>query len=140
MSDQATPIERIFYDGHCGLCHWAVTFVAHRDPEGNLFRFSPLESETFEREVPAGEREGLPDSIVVLTADRELLVQSSAVLHILRRIGGLWQVPGTLGVLVPRPLRDLAYALFARIRRRLAPAPEGTCPMMPPEMRGRFDF
>ena len=96
--------------------------------------------ETFEREVPAGEREGLPDSIVVLTADRELLVQSSAVLHILRRIGGLWRVLGTLGVLVPRPLRDLAYALFARIRRRLAPTPEGTCPLMPPEMRGRFDY
>lgn len=131
--------ERLFYDGDCGVCHGSVVFVAERDPGGRLFRFAPLGGEAFEAEVPAAVREIVPDSIVVHTADGRWLMRSSAMVHILRRLGGPWAVLGRLAWLVPRPLRDWAYDRFAGIRHRLVAKPEGACPVVPPAWRGRFD-
>jgi len=131
--------ERIYYDGHCGLCHGWVRFTAARDPQGRAFRFAPLQGATFQTAVPAATRATLPDSIVVERDDGRLLTRSAAALHILRRLGGGWAVLGTVGWLVPRPLRDLAYDGVARVRGRLWKRPDDTCPLMPPEMRTRFD-
>ena len=39
--------ERLFYDGSCALCHWAVRFVLARDREGRAFRFAPLDSDAY---------------------------------------------------------------------------------------------
>lgn len=139
MEEPAANVERIFYDGDCGVCHWAVSFVATRDRTGETFRFAPLHGETFEREVPKRTADNLPDSLVIQTTGGELLVRSRGAIYVLRRLGGFWALVGRLLWLVPRPLRDLGYDLFARVRKRLARRPEGTCPMVPPELRRRFD-
>lgn len=136
MSDPSP--EHLFYDGTCGVCHWAVRFVAERDDE-SAFRFAPLGGETFEEKIPAAERDVLPDSIVVATSDDRRLVRSGAVIHILWRLGGIWKIPAALLVIVPRILRDAGYAAFARIRKRLVAEPDGTCPLVPPELARRFD-
>lgn len=133
------PTELIFYDGDCGVCHWAVGFVARHDATGRAFRFAPLGGETFEDSLPAADREDLPDSIVVLTAEGSVLVRSRGLLHILKRLGPFWRAVGALLWLVPRPLRDLGYDAFAAIRHRLARRPEGSCPVVPPELGRRFD-
>ncbi|MEM9599323.1 MAG: DUF393 domain-containing protein [Acidobacteriota bacterium] len=131
--------ERIFYDGDCGVCHWAVDFVARRDEGGRRFRFAPLGGAAFEAEISPQRRSSLPDSMLVLTGDGQLLLRSDGALHILRRIGGPWGFLAALLRVVPRPLRDWGYDLFARVRHRLVRPPEGTCPLMPPELRARFD-
>lgn len=131
--------EELFYDGECGVCHGAVRFVARRDPEGRLFRFAPLHGRTFEQAFDRETREGLPDSLVVRTLLGQALVRSSALVHVLRRLGGPWRALGHLLWLVPRPLRDLGYDLFARIRHRVVSPPQDSCPVPPREMRGRFD-
>ena len=131
--------EHIFYDGDCGVCHWAVSFTARRDPEGRLFRFAPLDGETFRERMPETFRDELPDSIVVETSTGEHLLRSGGIVHILRRLGGGWGVFGAILWVVPRPLRDLGYDLFARVRHHFVKRPEGVCPLLPPEMRGRFD-
>ena len=133
------PTERIFYDGDCGVCHWSVAFVARHDRTGRAFRFAPLGGETFEAELAAPEREGLPDSIVVRTAGGAVLVRSRGLLHILKRLGRFWRAVGAVLWLVPRPLRDLGYDGFAAIRHRLVRRPDGSCPLMPPELGRRFD-
>jgi predicted DCC family thiol-disulfide oxidoreductase YuxK len=132
-------LDRIFYDGSCGLCHRTVRFALARDHDGRLFRFTPLQSERFRHLVPADDRRQLPDSIVVLTEDQRLLTRSDAVLHMLRRIGGVWGPMAALGLVVPRPLRDTVYDGVARIRSRLFPKPEGACPLVPRELRSRFE-
>lgn len=132
-------LDRIFYDGSCGLCHHAVRFALARDPDGLLFRFTPLQSDRFRDRVPAERRQMLPDSIVVLTADEHLLTRSDAVLHICRRIGGGWGAMATLSALVPRPLRDAVYDVVARVRRKVFTAPQGACPLVPRELRNRFE-
>ena len=131
--------ELLFYDGHCGLCHRTVLFVLRHDPQGRAFRFAPLQGETFQARVPAGRRAGLPDSIVILTADGSLLVRSSASSHMLQRLGGGWSSLGNILALIPRPIRDAAYDFVARIRYRVFGRRDDLCPIMPPELRSRFD-
>ena len=138
MNGDAVP-ERIFYDGQCGLCHHAVSFAAKRDPDGSRFRFAPLGGETFEREIPPEERARLPDSLVLQQRGGGLVFRSDAALHIMSRLGPGWRFLAALGRLLPRFLRDRAYDLVARWRSRLFARPDGTCPILPPELRRRFE-
>jgi predicted DCC family thiol-disulfide oxidoreductase YuxK len=131
--------ETVFYDGHCGLCHRAVRFILAEDRAGSAFRFAPLQSEEFSARVSAAARSNLPDSLVVLTSEGMLLVRSSAVLHILGRLGGAWRVLGALGRAVPTGIRDWVYDGIARIRHRLFAAPPDACPIVPKHLRERFD-
>jgi predicted DCC family thiol-disulfide oxidoreductase YuxK len=138
MANAAQP-ELLFYDGHCALCHGAVKFVLKRDRSGGAFRFAPLQGETFQSRVSASQRATVPDSIVVLTHTDALLVRSNAFIHILRRLGGGWKMLGGALAVVPRPVRDLAYDFVARVRYRVFGKKDDLCPIMPPELRGRFD-
>lgn len=129
----------VFYDGACGLCHRTVRFAIARDRDGRHFRFAALGSEAFRRLVPEALRAGLPDSIVVLTADGTLLARSAAVIHILERIGGPWRLLGSMLELVPRGIRDAGYDGVAHARHRLFRRPAEACPVTPPKLRARFE-
>ncbi len=131
--------ERLFYDGSCALCHWAVRFVLARDPKGIAFRFAPLDSDAFRRVATPAARAALPDSLVVETAGG-LLTRSAAVIHVLRRLGGTWSVVGGLARALPRPLLDALYDLVARIRYRVFGRAENACPVIPGELRSRFEL
>ncbi len=134
MSDS---YETIFYDGYCGLCHRFVRFVLAKDT-GKLFRFAPLDSETFRKAVPESKRLGLPDSVVLLSAKGQLLTRSQAILRVLRRLGGVWRVIGIVAGIVPSVILDLIYDGIAGIRFRLFKRPEDSCPVVPPYLRDRF--
>ncbi|MFZ0634959.1 MAG: DCC1-like thiol-disulfide oxidoreductase family protein [Candidatus Acidiferrales bacterium] len=131
--------ERIFYDGYCGLCQGYVRFLIARDKTGGKFRFAALQGATFEALVPAERRSGLPDSMVVLTSDGRLLIRSDGVIHILRRLGGIWKLIAGIIQVIPRGLRDAVYNGVARIRYRIFGRRDNVCPVTPPELRARFD-
>ena len=131
--------EVLFYDGHCGLCHRSVKFVLKHDRSGNAFRFAPLQGSTFQLRVFPEQRAALPDSIVVLTDTRALLVRSDAFIHVLRRFGGGWWFLAGIIDVIPRPLRDLAYNFVARVRYRIFGKRDDLCPVLPPDLRKRFD-
>jgi predicted DCC family thiol-disulfide oxidoreductase YuxK len=135
----AQESEYIFYDGHCGLCHRAVKFVLKHDRSGNTFRFAPLQGETIQSHIPAERRASLPDTFVVLTRDGTLLMRSNASLHILERLGGGWRILANILRVFPRGLRDLMYDFVARIRYRLFGRRDDLCPVVPPNLRARFD-
>jgi predicted DCC family thiol-disulfide oxidoreductase YuxK len=139
-ANEANTLDMMFYDGYCGLCHRAVRFVLAEDREGKLFRFAPLQGAAFEKLVPAEQRTTLPDSVVVLTADGRLLVRSEAFLHILRRLGGWWKILAAIMNVVPRPVRDAVYDFVARVRFRIFGRRDEVCPVMPRELRARFDL
>lgn len=138
MNAPAASVDHVFYDGDCGFCHASVRFLAARDRAGRL-RYAPLGGPTFLALVPEGERAGLPDSLVVHGADGRVLVQSEAMLHCLRRLGGGWRALAALLAAVPRPLRDPAYAAFARSRQRWSARPADACPVPSGALRARFD-
>lgn len=130
--------DLLFYDGGCGLCHHLVSFVIARDREGTRFRYAPLGGATFMAALTPSQREGLPDSVVVQTADGRILVRSDAAIHIGERLGGGWGLLARAVSLLPRWLLDPAYDVVARVRGRLFAKPEGACPLLPPELRPRF--
>jgi predicted DCC family thiol-disulfide oxidoreductase YuxK len=130
-------VERIFYDGECGLCHRFLRFCLSEDRAGARFKFSPLQGETAARELARFGK--LPDSVVLLTTDGCALTKSTAVIHVMRRLGGLWRIVAVAFAIFPAPLRDVVYDMIAGIRRRVFRKPEGLCPMMPPHLRPRFE-
>ena len=139
MSPLTLPTEILFYDGHCGLCHRAVKFVLQQDRAGTAFRFAPLGGETFQARIPIPQRTGLPDSMVVQTRGGSLLMRSDAWVHVLWRLGGRWKLVGSFLNVIPRPLRDFVYRAVARTRYRIFGRRDEVCPMVPPDLRARFD-
>lgn len=129
---------RLFYDGRCGLCHAAVRFVARRDREGRI-RFAPLGGEAFDRLVPGGVRQGLPDSLAVQLEDGRLLTQSAAVVCLLLELGGGWRWLGAWLGRLPSGFLDRAYVWVACHRRSLSRVSDGPCPRLPPALGDRFD-
>src|SRR5262249_29249871 len=105
--------QTIFFDGHCGLWAGFRRLVFDVDLSPQPFSFSPLQSDSLQRALPETARAGLPDSVVVITKDTDesdsVLTRSSAVVYVLKRLGGLWFVAALLFNLVPRPVRDFGY-------------------------------
>jgi predicted DCC family thiol-disulfide oxidoreductase YuxK len=139
VTHPAQSPDLLFFDGECGLCHRYVRFLLRRDPFGDFFRFSPLQGHLAAKLLSESERASLPDSIVLRTADGALLVRSDAVLRALERLGGFWRGVARAVRIVPRPFRDFSYDVMARLRRRLFPGPPYLCPLVPKELRGRFE-
>jgi predicted DCC family thiol-disulfide oxidoreductase YuxK len=130
--------QPIFYDGHCGLCHGLVRFVLSEDQSARPFSFAPLQGEEIKRSMRDSVRAGLPDSVVVVDENRNVLTRSTAVIYVLKRLGGLWFLGGTLFSLVPRALRDVAYDSIASVRKRIFGTTEEVCPLVPRPLRARF--
>lgn len=122
---RASKTERILYDGSCGLCHRSVRFVVAEDIDES-FAFAPLPADAPQ------------DSVIVETASGGRLQKSDAARHILRRLGGVLRVAGTVLGAIPRPLRDAAYDLVARSRYRMFVRPATACPVLPDDLRSRF--
>ena len=139
MLPVAQKSEYVFYDGHCGLCHRAVKFILKHDRSGSAFRFAPLQGETIQSRVPADRLASLPDSFVVLTRDGTLLMRSNASLYILQSLGGGWKILANILHVIPRSFRDLVYDFVARIRYRVFGRRDDLCPIVPPDLRARFD-
>jgi predicted DCC family thiol-disulfide oxidoreductase YuxK len=131
--------EIVFYDGHCGLCHRGVAFVLKHDRSGTTFRFAPLQGKTFQERVPAAQRADLPMTIVVQTRDGSLLMRSNAWIHILQRLGGGWRAVAASMAVIPPPLREVVYEFVARNRYRVFGRRDDLCPVVPPDLRARFD-
>jgi predicted DCC family thiol-disulfide oxidoreductase YuxK len=134
-----TPRLVLLYDGLCGFCNGTVRFVLDRDA-GGAMRFAALQGE-YAASVLAGHpsMDGI-DSLVLIDTDgvgnERVLIRSDAVLRVARYLGGPWRLFGIFR-LVPRPLRDWAYSLFARFRYRLFGRYDA-CPLPAPAVRERF--
>ena len=105
----------LLYDDRCGVCRRFVAFVVRADRGGGI-RIAPLEST-----LGAGLRGRYPefdkqDSAVWLPAGGRPTGYSDAILDSLAWLGGGWKLLAGAGRLVPRPLRDWVYRLFASNR------------------------
>jgi predicted DCC family thiol-disulfide oxidoreductase YuxK len=134
------PPDTVFYDGGCALCHGSVVFLLARDRDGSRFRFAPIGGACFRAELSEAERAGLPDAIAVRTADGRLLVRSAAALRLGERLGGIHGWLARVFALVPIRLRDALYDAIARSRYRVFGRKDEACPVIAPDLRGRFDL
>jgi predicted DCC family thiol-disulfide oxidoreductase YuxK len=97
LRERGMQSEWVFFDGGCGFCHRWVQLVVKHDHDGRAFRFAPRKGETFRSLVDEKRRETLPPSILVLTTEGQILTRSSAVLHILDRLDGIWRAVAIVG-------------------------------------------
>jgi predicted DCC family thiol-disulfide oxidoreductase YuxK len=133
---QATdPHPILFFDGVCNLCNSWVDWVIKRDRR-RVFRFASLQGQTAYRLVPQySEEAGL--STVCLVVGDKTYIRSTAVLQVLKRLGGIYAVLGALGYLIPRPWRDAWYRRIAEHRYEKY-GKRDTCRLPTQEERERF--
>lgn len=125
----------VLFDGVCNFCNASVNFVIERD-KAEYFKFAPLQSAIGEELIAKhGIDTSTTDSIIVVENGRAY-THSSAALRIARRLSGLWPIAYAL-VVVPKPIRDLFYRLFAKYRYRLF-GKQDACMIPTPQVRARF--
>jgi predicted DCC family thiol-disulfide oxidoreductase YuxK len=125
----------VIFDGVCNFCNGAVKFIIKRDPQG-VFAFTPMQSELAQELT---QRFSVPDvgtDTLVLIKKGECYVLSDAALEIARDLKGPWRFCYVFKV-VPRPIRDAAYKLFARHRYRLF-GKKNACMVPSAEVTSRF--
>ena len=107
----------VLIDGFCPVCTgWAV-FINKRDSSG---RFSIVAQETPEGEqILTSRPETMSDldSVFFIDESGKWYAQSSAVIRILLGLGFPYNL-GAVIWLIPSPVRNFAYGLYARHRKR----------------------
>ena len=137
----------VLFDGVCNLCNASVGFVLDHERAPEL-RFAPLQSDAARRlleqavgserarELQAGTGGDDAPGSVVLVEDARAWTGSTAALRIARRLRAPWRWLFAF-VVVPRPIRDLVYALVAKNRYRWF-GKTAACRVPTPELRARF--
>lgn len=136
---EKTPMDAadnpiVFFDGHCGLCNRTVDWILRNDTE-HRFHFAPLQGET------AGELfKGMPEEELYqsfwLHDDKGLHKKSTAIFRVCRQLNGMARVL-SLGMAIPRPIRDWGYGVIARNRYKIWGRTD-TCRIPSPEERAYF--
>ena len=107
----------LLFDGVCNLCDSLVGFVIRHDRSKKIV-FSSLQSDTGKSLLAAY---GLPAGYiksVVYIKENKYFTRSSAVLNILKDLGGVWSLFYGF-IIVPVFIRDFFYNAIAGIRYRI---------------------
>ena len=136
----------VLFDGVCNFCDASVNFVIEHDREG-YFKFAPLQSETGRKladefgfssavaeEEPADDL--IPIDSVILIENGKAYTHSTGALRIVRKLGAPWSWLYAF-IVVPAPVRDFFYRLFAKYRYRVF-GRKDQCMLPSPEVRARF--
>jgi len=104
----------ILYDGVCNLCWFWVRFILKHDRK-RLFNFVPLQSQTAKNIMLENKLHVAELSTVVLIDDKRVLLKSSAILYVLKKLPMPW--PLLYGLIVlPRFIRDGIYGFIGQRR------------------------
>jgi predicted DCC family thiol-disulfide oxidoreductase YuxK len=125
----------VLFDGVCNFCNGSVNFIIARDSEG-YFKFAPLQAPLAEELLSNYEVDRDKIDSIILVEDDEVHLFSTAALKIARRLDGSW--PLLYGfIIVPRPVRDFFYKMFAKYRYKMFGRTD-QCMIPTPEVRERF--
>jgi len=112
----STQKHIILFDGECSFCNFWVKFVVKRDKK-DLFRFASLQSDVGQKLLNRFSL-GVDLGTVVLIMGNQVKTKSSAALHILSCLGGVFTL-GIIFVVIPKIVRDGVYDLIAKNRKSL---------------------
>jgi predicted DCC family thiol-disulfide oxidoreductase YuxK len=125
----------LLFDGVCNLCNGVVNFIIKRDSK-EKFKFASLQSESGQALlIKFGLRTNDFDSFVFISGE-EYFLKSSALLHVLSKLGGVWKLFYAF-IIFPRPIRDLVYSIVAKTRYRIF-GKRDTCIIPTPEVNRKF--
>ena len=99
----------IIFDGVCGFCNKSIDTLIKVDEE-KLFQYTSLQGEYIKKlDVPKGLES------IVFYEDEKLYYKSTAILKILRSLGGVGVIANIL-IIIPRFMRDFIYDVIAKYR------------------------
>jgi len=99
----------IIFDGICGFCNKSIDTLIKVDEE-KLFQYTSLQGEYIKKlDVPKGLES------IVFYEDEKLYYKSTAILKILRSLGGVGVIANIL-IIIPRFMRDFIYDVIAKYR------------------------
>ncbi len=113
MNEQTIKYQRIIlFDGVCNLCNGSVIFILQREKEP-IFQFASIQSEAGKEllewcELP----EGYSQAVVLIDHGRVYL-GSTAALKIGQELKFPWSEISTVGLIVPKLIRDWVYNQIA---------------------------
>ena len=125
----------VIFDGVCNFCNGSINFIINRDPEAK-FAFTPMQSETAEVLVKKYGVFNVGKDTLMLIKNGECFMWSSAALEIAKDLSGPWSLFYAF-IIIPVPLRDFFYKVFARYRYKLF-GKRTECMIPSEEVRSRF--
>lgn len=136
----------VLFDGVCNFCDSSVNFIIEHD-RGGYFTFAPLQSDQGRRlaikfgldSVTAGDSRAddlVPIDSIILIEDEKAYTHSTAALRIVRRLDGISSCAYVF-IIVPAPIRDFFYRLFAKYRYRFF-GRKDQCMIPTSDVRSRF--
>ena len=135
----------MLFDGVCNFCDASVNFVIEHDRDG-YFKFAPLQSDAGTKlaaeygiasaTVEHHDAGVNPIDSLILVEEGKAFTHSTGALRIARRLSAPWSWLYVF-IVVPSPIRDFFYRLFAKFRYRLF-GKKDECMIPTPEVRARF--
>ena len=106
----------ILFDGKCNLCNNTVSFIIKRDKR-TVFQFTAIQSEAGKALL---QKYGITEeqkSTLFYLRDDDCLMRSTAIIYILKDLGGIWRCAYPL-IYLPVQIRDTSYSFISRNRYR----------------------
>jgi predicted DCC family thiol-disulfide oxidoreductase YuxK len=125
----------ILFDGVCNFCNTSINTIIRFDKK-KYFRFAPIQSDMGKFLMQKYGLDPVKFDSVILVDDEKAYVFSSAILHIARKLGGIYSL-AYIFILVPKFIRDPLYKFIARNRYKWWGKKE-SCMIPTPELRNRF--
>lgn len=125
----------ILFDGVCNFCNGSVNFIIERDAK-SYFKFATLQSEIGGQYLDKFGIDKAETDSIILIENENAFTHSTAALKIAKNLPGVWSWLYGF-IVVPKPIRDFFYKLFAKNRYRLF-GKQDACMMPTPEIRQRF--
>ena len=125
----------LLFDGVCNLCKGTVQFVLKNDKKGASM-FTSLQSDVGQKILKENHFNTTEFSSIMYYRNGKLLLKSTAVLNLVRDMGGFWSFLFPL-IYIPEIIRDLIYDWVAKNRYRWFGKTE-SCMIPLPEYKERF--
>ncbi|EHJ06639.1 thiol-disulfide oxidoreductase DCC family protein [Staphylococcus simiae] len=107
----------VYYDGNCIYCYnYVIWLIRHGLPKD--IEFATIKGkigQQFFEQYPQAKNK---NSVIVQQGDT-LLYESQAIIHLLLTLPNYHKLLGIVLWLVPKPLRNLGYRLFANNRNKM---------------------
>jgi len=137
MRDQEIKGQHIIlFDGICNLCNSSVRFVIEHE-RSPMFRFASIQSETGKHllrwcKLP----EDFSDAVIYIE-NGNIHLGSTAALKIGQRLKFPWSIISSVGLLVPRIIRDWIYGQIGTHRYQWF-GKRDVCMLPTEELKTRF--
>lgn len=128
-------MQVVLFDGVCNLCNGYVNWLIDHD-KNNVFKFASLQSEAGKKLVAELGIQGNYLNTIVLYDNGKGYTHSTAVLHIVRQLGGIYRL-AALMLLIPAFIRNAVYNFVARNRYKWF-GKRDTCRIPTADLRKKF--